>query len=62
MIDKDKLIQALREVLVNADEDTPSEYRTNHFKTAMREACEMLIEYDRDYPQDRPRGPFDDTV
>ena len=60
MIDKDKLILVLREALAQADQDCPPEYRTPHMRTALEEAYELLHDYDRDYPQDRPRGPFDE--
>ena len=33
---------ALSDMVVNADEDCPSEYRTEHFRTAMKNADDLL--------------------
>ena len=37
-----KLLDALSEVSVNADEDCPSEYRTKHFREALKDAFDLL--------------------
>jgi hypothetical protein len=36
------LCDLLSQMCCNADEDTPSEYRTRHFRDAMNEAYEYL--------------------
>lgn len=38
------LCDLLSQMCCNADEDTPSEYRTRHFRNAMNEAYEYLEE------------------
>ena len=38
----DELVEALSEMVTNADEDCPAEYRTKHFRTAMKNAFALL--------------------
>ena len=40
-----KILDVLNELFENADEDCPQENRTEHFRTAMSEAEEILIKY-----------------
>ena len=47
IIDKekfDKVVNLLHDLFEQADEDTPSEYRSRHFRDTMSEVEEMLIE------------------
>lgn len=44
----DKAIELLNEMVCQADEDTPSEYRTRHFRECMNECNEFL---DKEYQQ-----------
>lgn len=54
---KDKLIAALKEVMYQADEDTPQEYRTTHFNAAMEEALELVGEYNAQH-KPTEKGPW----
>jgi hypothetical protein len=40
-------VKLLRDMIIQADEDTPSEYRTDHFRTAMEDGIEFVLEYDK---------------
>ncbi len=54
---KDKLIAALKEVMYQADEDTPQEYRTAHFNAAMEEALELVEKYNAQH-KPTEKGPW----
>jgi hypothetical protein len=41
-----ELVEALRDVCTNADEDCPSEYRTHHFRQALYDALCLLEDED----------------
>ena len=41
-----QLVDALRDVASNADEDCPSEYRTHHFRQSLYEALCLLEDED----------------
>ncbi len=48
LIDKEtrlpELISALRNIVTHADEDCPSQYRTDHFREALMDAVQLLEE------------------
>jgi len=37
-----EVVNLLLEMIIQADEDTPSEFRTDHFRTAMDNGIEFL--------------------
>lgn len=41
-----ELVDSLRDVCTNADEDCPSEYRTSHFRQALYDALCLLEDED----------------
>lgn len=43
----EKAVELLRNMVTQADEDTPSEYRTEHFRDAMYDAHEFIEAYDK---------------
>lgn len=42
-----KCVEHLREMVVQADEDCPSENRSDHFRSAMEDSISFIEEYDR---------------
>lgn len=43
----EKAAELLREMIIQADEDTPAEARTDHFREAMNEGIVFLVKYDQ---------------
>jgi hypothetical protein len=44
----DNAVKLLRGMIQQADEDTPFEYRSEHFRDAMNDGIEFLEAYDKE--------------
>lgn len=42
----EKAVELLRNMVTQADEDTPSEFRTDHFRDALGDSYEFIEAYD----------------
>jgi hypothetical protein len=52
--------EALVDVMDNADEDTPEEYRSSHFKAALRDGRELVAKFDKEARDGKESKPKDD--